>query len=256
PAGSVMRLGDMRFRPGARITHLAFSPDGSKLASWGNWLYFEDRLSIWDVSNGKEIFTESGIENAIADIGWGSAGGFAVTKSKSGFASWGFAEAGGKAVKAPDELLNKARSGIPRQAPDGETYGLIAISADGSRIAAATTKGDEIHIFEAKACKSDRELNRIARLAPESVSEYSGLMFTRGGKTLVALSKNGAEQSAVVWDVDKKTASKPFSMPFGVQQGTRQAWDVSADGSALAAGLPDGNIKIFELATGKELISA
>src|SRR5689334_14472064 len=122
PAGAVMRLGDTRFRPGARITHLAFSPDGTKLASWGNWLYFEDRLSIWDVTNGKEISTESVIENALSDVGWGASGGFAITRSKSGFATWGFADAGGKAVKAPDELLEKARSGAPRQAPDGQKY--------------------------------------------------------------------------------------------------------------------------------------
>src|SRR5262245_53485865 len=71
PAGAVMRLGETRFRPGARVRYLAFSPDGKRLASWGNWLYFEDRLSIWDVATGKELHTEAVRENRMVDLCWG-----------------------------------------------------------------------------------------------------------------------------------------------------------------------------------------
>src|SRR3954469_20192936 len=40
PAGALKRLTDTRLRPGVRVTHLAFSPDGSRVASLGNWMYF------------------------------------------------------------------------------------------------------------------------------------------------------------------------------------------------------------------------
>src|SRR5687768_7263626 len=50
PAGAAKRLGDTRLRPGARIKHLTFSPDGTRLASTGNWMYFEERLSVWDTA--------------------------------------------------------------------------------------------------------------------------------------------------------------------------------------------------------------
>ena len=46
--------------------------------------------------------------------------------------------------------------------------------------------------------------------------------------------------------------SQPFRVPLGTCQGDRQSFDVATDGSALAVGLDDGTIKIFNLATGKD----
>ncbi len=91
PAGAVMRLGETRFRTGGRVTHLAFSADGKQLASSGNWLYVEDRLSVWDTATGREVRTQSVRENQTGDLGWGPGGGLAV--SRGGLKP--FADAGG-----------------------------------------------------------------------------------------------------------------------------------------------------------------
>jgi hypothetical protein len=74
PPGVVLRLGETRFRPGVRVTHLAFSADGKKLASWGNWLYVEDRFSIWDAATGKELVVQPTAEDLIHCVRWASNG--------------------------------------------------------------------------------------------------------------------------------------------------------------------------------------
>ena len=44
-------------------------------------------------------------------------------------------------------------------------------------------------------------------------------------------------------------------LPSAFGQGTRQTFDVADDGSALAVGLEDGSVKVFELPSGKERLS-
>src|SRR5215510_11798731 len=53
PNGALLRLGTTRLRPAGNVGHMAFSPDGRKLASWSNELYVTDTLSIWDVRTGR-----------------------------------------------------------------------------------------------------------------------------------------------------------------------------------------------------------
>jgi hypothetical protein len=117
PDGAIRRLGDTRFRPGARIKHLAFSPDGSRLVSWGNWLYFGDRLSVWDTATGREVYTSPQPEGELADLGWGADGGFAVFPRPNGFHLWAFADAAGKHPPEAKEAAAKAAGmGIVAQA--------------------------------------------------------------------------------------------------------------------------------------------
>src|SRR5438067_1872759 len=53
PNGAVSRLGTTRLRPGGSVGHLAFSPDGTKLASWSSELYVTNSLCLWDVRTGR-----------------------------------------------------------------------------------------------------------------------------------------------------------------------------------------------------------
>src|SRR5436305_14109765 len=71
PPGALMRLSETRSRPGARISHLAFSRDGKQLASLGHSMYFEDRLSIWDANTGKELRARSVNEGQVFEMSRG-----------------------------------------------------------------------------------------------------------------------------------------------------------------------------------------
>jgi WD40 repeat protein len=259
PAGAIMRLGETRFRPGARVKQLAFSPDGARLASWGNWLYFEDRLSVWDAATGRELFTRSMPEVQLANLGWGAKGGLSVMMTEGTFRVWAFADAAGKYPES--EVVAKGKGGpmVPRPAQKGQTYQTFAISDNGSRLTAfrsrqGTVPGS-VELFEAKECASPKDLKPIATRQIDGVETCSGFRFIRGGKSIVILSDKAGEQVAVIWDTEKGTVSEPVTIPIGVRQGMREATDFAEDGSAVAVGLADGTVKIIELPTGKERLS-
>ncbi|HEX3152753.1 MAG TPA: WD40 repeat domain-containing protein [Gemmataceae bacterium] len=259
PAGAIMRLGETRFRPGARIKQLAFSPDGTRLASWGNWLYFEDRLSVWDTATGRELFTRSMPESQLADLGWGTNGGLSVMMAEDTFRVWAFADAAGKYTGS--EVVAKVNDGrrAPRPVREGRVYQTFAVSDVGNRLVAFRgrqgTAPASVELFEAKEAASPKDLKQIATRQLDGVETCSGLRFIRGGKSVVVLSDKAGEQAAVIWDTEKNTVSDPVTIPIGVRQGMREATDLMEDGSAVAVGLADGSIKIIELPTGKERLS-
>jgi len=257
PEGAVRRLGDTRFRPGARIRYLAFSPDGTRLASWGSSMSFGDRLSVWDTFTGREVFTKLQAGQQLVDLGWGTDGGFAVFPTPDGFRIWSFADAAGKHPPAEDEDAVKPAG--PKVAamragavPPGNE--VLALSPDARRLAAFRSGGTD-QLFEAKPGTSGAEPKPVATSGPIPAGTCSGLRFVRGGKAVVVLTETEKGQSAVVWDVEKGTVSDPVTVPIGVRQGTRQSLDVANDGSALAVGLADGTIKVFDLPSGTERLS-
>ena len=258
PPGAVQRLGDTRFRPGCRIKDLAFSPDGSRLVSVGNWMYFEERLSVWDTATGREVFTQPAADGSLSDVGWGLDGGFAV-RTDGSTRLWAFAD---KTGKHPDPTAGPASPAGPRVVvapvgvrPMGAGPERMALSADGSRLAIIPSGGGSIQLFATKPGAAVADLKPIAtgNLTP-SVS-YLGLHIIRGGKAVVVLSAFDKGQSVVVWDVEKNTVSDPVTVPAGVQQGTRQSADVAEDGSAIAVGHNDGTVVVFDLPSGKERLS-
>jgi WD40 repeat protein len=256
PQGAVQRLGDTRFRTGARITCLAFSPDGTRLASWGNWMYFEDRLSVWDTATGGEVFTRSMPEHQLAGLGWGPPGGFAVLTNNGSSRVWGFADASGKYPPTEPVPTPKGPAigivGIgPREAPSPER---LALSPDGTRLA-MVRPGGSVQLFAIKAGAAVTDLKSLATSGATPGGTCAGLYVVRGGKAVVVLTDTGKEQSAVLWDVEKGTMSEPVAVPVGVRQGTRQSLDVAEDGSALAVGLENGAIHVFDLPSGKERLS-
>jgi WD40 repeat protein len=254
PPGATLRLGDTRFLPGVRITHLAFSPDGKQLASWGNWLYFEDRFSLWDTATGKELFAQAMPENRICDLCWG----FALRSSSKGFGVWSFPES----VRPADPLDKPVAPGLPTPPPLPDVGSLHAtLSRDGTRLAVYRSEtgapSGTVDLYETKACRALSELRRIAKRASFSGGKCLGLKIARGGKAVVAMTetKTKGEQSVVVWDTDKDTLSSPVTVLVGVEQGNRQSCDVADDGSALAIGMSDGNVKVYDLPSCKERLS-
>ena len=240
--------------PGVRVSLLAFSPDGSRVASVGNWLYFEDRLSVWDAATGRELFTQPLPEGMVTSLGWGADGGLAI---KTGGSLWAFADAAGKfppaepGPKAPAAGRMVVRpAGAPQAGP-----GRSALSTDGTRLASVASGGGTIELFATRPGAAVSGLKPVATSDKLPAGTCSGLFVVRGGKAVVVLTDSPTGQLAAVWDVDKGTVSEPVAVPAGVRQGDRQSADAADDGSALAVGLGDGSIKVIELPAGKERLS-
>jgi WD40 repeat protein len=264
PPGAVRRLGDTRLRPGVRVTHLAFSPDGKQLASWGNWLYFEDRLSVWDTATGRELFAQAMPERQVGGICWWPKGNnFAWWSPEGRFTEWALpdvktrpAPQGEKPVVGPPPLARP---------PARAAFARATFSPDWSRIAVLRSEAVvpnlvpnlTVDLFDAKPCKSLSELHRIATRGSFPQGNCKGLRLIRGGKAAVVLieTKTKGEQSVVVWDVEPDSLSNPVVIPIAVEQGSRQSFDVAEDGSALAVGMGDGTIRVYELPSCKERLS-
>ncbi|HEY8506262.1 MAG TPA: sigma factor-like helix-turn-helix DNA-binding protein, partial [Gemmataceae bacterium] len=265
PAGAVARLGSTRLRPGARITHLAFSPDGKRLASWGNYLYHHDRLSVWDTATGKELRTAVTGENRFAALNWGPDGrGFVVLvrpsrhSVRTDFEVWEFTDEKAPPPSPPPPPGPGAVRGRPGGQTPQETFGHFAISPEGKLLAGAGTNGEDgepvIKLWELKACKSVKDLLLSKTIGPVPPI-CTGLVFPSDGGSLLVF---GREKDAVleeileVWDVKTGKRRRAFPVPMATHQDQRKAFAVSPDGKTLAFGLKDGTARLIDLTTGRE----
>lgn len=258
PPGAVKRLTDTRLRPGARITYLAFSPDGSRVVSVGSWMYFESLLSVWDTATGREVFTRSLPEHSVGQVGWGPDGGFVVRAGDGKPRLWAFADAAGKHPPPDPKAARVVPAGpkvvaVPVGAAPEPGPGVTSLSPDGTRLAVVPAGGGEVKLYATRAGATIDDLKLVATSPPTPAGACAGLHFARGNKAVVVRTTTGTGQSAVVWDVDNATVSEPANVPAAVPQG--HTADVADDGSALAVGLADWTVKVFELPSGKEQLS-
>ncbi len=83
PAGAIARLGSVRFQHGGYVRGLAFSPDGSKLASIGYSSQGTRGLVLWDSETGKPIKQiETGGRNGLS-VDWSPGGNSIVFADSS-----------------------------------------------------------------------------------------------------------------------------------------------------------------------------
>jgi WD40 repeat protein len=220
PAGASLRLGTARLRHGECVTSVAFSPDGTLLATKDCNLI----VSLWDVKTGKELRQFSG-----------RSGGFA----------------GGPAVFSPDGTLLASGDGTQtlhiwevatgksvRQYPGKGSLTALAFSPDGKHLALASY---------------DKSLLLFDWAAGKEVRKFSGhkerptsLAFTRNGQTLAAAHGDGA---ARFWDV----ATGKEVRRFEGHKGWVNAVALAPDDQTLATGGSDQTIRLWDAASGKEL---
>lgn len=158
-------------------------------------------------------------------------------------------------AKAPK--TRRERPKVVVRVPPANVHPVLGIAIRPDKKYVAASRGNRIHIYEAATGKHLRELLDPQLTAPDKkpvkaahLSLVESLAYSPDGKTLAS----GAFQKVVLWDADKGTIRKRLS---GFADRV-VALDFSPDGKLLATGggtpTADGEIKIFDVASGKLVV--
>jgi WD40 repeat protein len=256
----------VRTLPGhnARVTTVAFSPDGTRLASGG----FEHELKVWDVANGRELRTLHGHKAWVTTVVFSPDG----TRLASGSFD--------QTVKVWD-----AAGGQDLHTFRGHNASVdaVAFSRDGTRLASGGSDRT-VKVWDVASDQEFRILQGTAnvvtslnfspdgtRLASGSyrcltVSEVASGRVLRtlpGGVECVAFSPDGTrvatggshDRTIKLWEVAGGKEPRTFQGPIrqvgsAVQINTLA---FSPDGTLLASGSHDRAVKLWDVVSGREL---
>jgi RNA polymerase sigma factor (sigma-70 family) len=270
PAGAVARLGTTRLRQSEPVTALAFSPDGTVLASGGR---DEGIVYLWDAASGKQLrrclghLRPTGAPNArtittiafcpdgktVASIG--GDGGVRLWEVDTGREIRRIGEQvptqclalsdDGKLLAAGtwDQLIYlwEVASGkeIAKLSGHGVVVRAVAFTPDGKMLASGGDDGI-IRLWDVAGRKEVGQLTGHKGLVLH-------LAFLADGKTLLS---SGRDNTLRVWDAITR---KELRRVEGVHVQTG-SFAVSPDGKLLAAPGGDyGRPSLWEIATGKKL---
>jgi len=278
PPQALRRLGTLRFRPGVDVCHLSFSPDGKLLATaTHNWQ--SDSISLWDRATGKclrridvgknspftLVFTpDSKILAAQDHQGeihlWEVESGKELRRFKGhvGFLgnymgrivlSVGFIfTPDGKALVArgPDKAIHlwelATGKDLRKLQADPEDLSPLAFSRDGKML---TTYNEKlIRLWDMESGKEK------TRLEGHEASVGSPV-FSPDGKTLSVLARTPGELrqvTAYVWDIASAKLLRKWNLIYQAN-----AYCLSPDGATALAGGHYGDVRLFDLAKGKEI---
>jgi WD40 repeat protein len=260
PAGAVARLGTVRWRHGYQVGALAYAPNGETIAAAG----FGQAVTLWEVSSGKLVhkfprqsqpgggvaFAPDGTTLATGDTPgchlWDVATGKGLRHLKddrAGVDSVAFAP-DGKTVAGADldgtlRVWETATGAVLRRIEcKQEVLWAVAYSPDGRRLATGGTDGT-ICLWDAH---NGKELHRL-----KAHQRVAKLLFAPDGKRLLS-SGFGREDTIREWD----TATGRPLRAFGENRRGRHPMALSADGTLLACGEFDGQVRVWDMASGRE----
>jgi WD40 repeat protein len=237
PPGALARLGTVRFRHGDVIDAISLSPDGRTLATASR----DQAMRLWDMTTGRELRRLPGHEGSLRSVAFSPDGKVLAT------------------VVSPPRVLRlwdvaTGRQLLRLQGPF-PWLGHVAFSPDGRTVAAA---GDNhrIALWEATTGRPLRQLD-----GGEKLSFAVPLAFAPDGRSLAS---GGLGGSLRLWDLRTGKEQRRFLVqpPLPKEKtgspflaGLVSAVAFSPDGRLLASAAKDSPVRVWEVATGKEVRS-
>jgi len=203
------------------VSALAFSVDGSVLASGGA----DGILRIWRTASAKPLQPPVEDLSSVAAVAFAPGGGTLTTGSSDG------------SVRLWDSA-----TGLEHRRLDGQPdcAKSIAWSPDG-HLLAASGPGRTIRLWEMPSGRAVRPLDGAA-------DGISSMMFSPDGKLLASADS----RSVCIWEVATRTLLQRFLGNVG----SSLSIAFSPDGKLLASAGKDSILRLWEVATGKELFES
>ncbi|MBE2220720.1 MAG: PQQ-binding-like beta-propeller repeat protein [Anaerolineae bacterium] len=207
---------------------VAFSPDGARLASLGN---FGDVI-VWETASGQPLLM-------LQDDGMALGSSLAFSPDGSLLAASGVTQVVVWDAATGEKLLTLAGESVGTTVGYNLGVGQISFSPDGERLAAANVDG----VSKVWELAPQAELLAL----PPAGLPAKAIAYSPDGSLLAT---GGDEGIVTLWDAIEGT--QLFTATLG---GVIHSVAFSPDGQSVAAVSEDGGGKIWDVATGQELLS-
>ncbi len=213
-----------------RVTDVAYSPDGSLLASAG-----DDGVKIWDAVTGEEVRALHGPEYMATQVTFSPDGKVLATcnTSRGAMKLWDVA------------TWTEVRGWKPEAA---DRFQSIAFSPDGKTLALAETNSKRIKFWDLVGM-------RWAGQLPEGTDSFQ-FRYSPDGNLIAVVRPDGVQ----LWDVNRKTLLRALRghaflnvISSGVRSEAITGLEFSPDGQLLATCSQDGTVKIRKVMDGTEV---
>lgn len=224
PTGATARLGTLRLWSGQSTSALAFTPDGTLLATVDH----DDAIRLWNPATGTLVHRFPLPNSRAAALAFSPDGKLLAGSNGYGHVAFVLEIATGKIRYQPDPEIGAEQ-------PDfNGSPGPLAFSPDGKRLTWSTV--DALWTLDLARGTTSRHA------LPERVEPF--VVLTPDGKTLVTANR---DNRVLLFDADARELRRRLDAhPAGIRTAA-----IAPDGRTLVVGCVDGSVHLTDLASGK-----